>query len=69
MTIFRLFLFQIATDFCSWLRDLPNGEDDTVNTMPEEHIRALFDTGQAANTGISLKTHRFIKLNISNVFS
>ncbi len=36
-----------------WLRELPRGEDDSVNTTPEEHIRALFDTGQAANTSKS----------------
>ncbi len=36
-----------------WLRDLPPGDDDTVNTTPEEHVRALFDTGQAANTAKS----------------
>ena len=25
------------------------GADDSINTLPEEHIKALFDTGQAAN--------------------
>ena len=44
---------KIATEFCSWLRQLPAGEDDTVNTLPEEQVRALFDTAQAASPATS----------------
>ncbi|TRY73479.1 hypothetical protein TCAL_11817, partial [Tigriopus californicus] len=40
---------KIAGEFCAWLRNLPKGTSDTVNTIPEDHIRALFDIGQAAN--------------------
>ena len=44
-----LFFLKIASGFCACLRDLPKGEDDTANTMPDEHIRALFDAGQTVN--------------------
>ena len=36
---------KISGEFCGWLRDLPAGFDDTVNTLPDSHIRALFATG------------------------
>ena len=36
--------FQISSEFCMWLRNLPAGEDPTVNSLPQEYVRALFDT-------------------------
>ena len=35
---------QISTEFCNWLKELPHGNDDTVNNTQPEKIRALFDT-------------------------
>ena len=36
-----------------WLRNLPQGEDQTVNSLPQEYVRALFDTAQSANVAHS----------------
>ena len=37
-----------------WLRNrLPAGEDATVNSLPQEYVRALFDTAQSANVAHS----------------
>ena len=36
-----------------WLRNLPAGEDPTVNSLPQEYVRALFDTAQSANVAHS----------------
>ena len=36
-----------------WLRSLPPGEDQTVNSLPQEYVRALFDTAQSANVAHS----------------
>jgi amino acid transporter len=46
--IILFFFLQIAGDFCAWLRQLPEGEWNTLNELPEEHVRALFATGQCA---------------------
>ena len=35
---------RIAGEFCTWLRSLP-GEDQSVNTVTEHHLRSLFDSG------------------------
>ena len=45
---------QISSEFCMWLRNrLPAGEDATVNSLPQEYVRALFDTAQSANVAHS----------------
>lgn len=36
-----------------WLRNLPSGEDQTVNSLPQDYVRALFDTAQSANVAHS----------------
>jgi len=35
---------KITGDFCVWLRELPEGDDQTVNNTSPDKIRALFDT-------------------------
>ena len=37
---------KITNDFCNWLKELPKGEDMTVNNTPPEQIRILFDASQ-----------------------
>ena len=49
----RSVTFQISSEFCMWLRNLPAGEDPTVNSLPQEYVRALFDTAQSANVAHS----------------
>ena len=44
MTINTGIFSQISTEFCNWLKELPHGNDDTVNNTQPEKIRALFDT-------------------------
>ena len=41
--IFLTFL-QITGDFCVWLRELPEGDDQTVNNVTPDKIRSLFDS-------------------------
>ena len=36
--------FQITADFCVWLRELPEGDDQTVNNIAPDKIRSMFDT-------------------------
>ncbi len=45
--------FQISGDFCSWLRDLPEGEDDSINNTSPEKIRTLFDSTHVAKPNTS----------------
>ena len=42
--IFFCTLFQITGDFCVWLRELPEGDDQTVNNVTPDKIRSLFDS-------------------------
>ena len=37
---------KITNDFCNWLKELPKGEDMTVNNTPPDKIRLLFDSTQ-----------------------
>ena len=37
-------LLQITGDFCVWLRELPEGDDQTVNNVTPDKIRSLFDS-------------------------
>ena len=34
---------KIASDFCTWLKTLPEGETDDINTTTPEYIRQLFN--------------------------
>ena len=42
--IFFTLIFQITGDFCVWLRELPEGDDQTVNNVTPDKIRSLFDS-------------------------
>ena len=46
--ILYIFFPKITGDFCNWLRELPEGEDQTVNTLTPEKIRSLFDSTNAS---------------------
>ena len=37
---------RITNDFCNWLNELPKGDDNTVNNIPADKIRRLFDLTQ-----------------------
>jgi len=49
---------QIASDFCAWLRELPRGADETVNTTPESYVRSLFETGSGQVVNPGERVHR-----------
>ena len=34
---------QISSDFCTWLRTLPEGETEDINLTTPEYIRQLFN--------------------------
>ena len=36
----------ITKDFCNWLKELPRGDDNTVNNISPDKIRELFDITQ-----------------------
>ena len=44
---------KITGDFCSWLKELPQGEDQTVNNISPEKIRNLFDSTNVSKSGSS----------------
>ena len=46
-------LLQITGDFCSWLRELPEGEDQTVNNLTPETIKSLFDSTNSSKLATS----------------
>ena len=46
-------LLQITGDFCSWLRELPEGEDQTVNNLTPEKIKSLFDSTNSSKLATS----------------
>ena len=37
---------RISNDFCNWLKELPKGDDNTVNNITPDKIRILFDSTQ-----------------------
>ena len=53
LAIFSLKLLQITGDFCSWLRELPEGEDQTVNNLTPEKIKSLFDSTNSSKLATS----------------
>ena len=54
-------IWQISNEFCGWLRELPKGDDDTVNNTSPETIQALFDDNPS-NSGVGRKKKPTCKL-------
>ena len=48
-----IFVLQITGDFCNWLRELPEGEDQTVNSLTPEKIKSLFDSTNSSKLATS----------------
>lgn len=44
---------KITGDFCNWLQNLPPGEDQTVNNIPPEKIKSLFDSTNSSKLATS----------------
>ncbi len=44
---------KITGDFCNWLQALPKGEDQTVNNIPPEKIKSLFDSTNSSKLASS----------------
>ena len=44
---------KITGDFCNWLQALPKGEDQTVNNIPPEKIKSLFDSTNSSKLATS----------------
>ena len=48
-----MYFFQICSDFCVWLRELPEGEDKTVNNISPDKIRVMFDAAGSSKVATS----------------
>ena len=51
--LYQLYMLQITGDFCVWLRELPEGHDQTVNNISPEKIRSMFDSANQSKLATS----------------
>ena len=54
---------QISGEFCGWLRELPKGDDDTVNNTLPETVQAMFDDNPS-KSGVGRKKKLSKSINL-----